>query len=61
SDPRLVVINVAFVGRLPRPVTLAQLKAERAFVDSPLLRQGRLSVVPITEEQWIRILELSGV
>ena len=39
-------------GRLARPVTLAEIKQLAAFADSPLLRQGRLSVVPLTKEQW---------
>jgi predicted RNA-binding protein with PUA-like domain len=61
GDPKLVVIDIRFVGRLPRPVALAELKAEKVFADSPLLRQGRLSVVPLTEEQWGTILERAGV
>jgi predicted RNA-binding protein with PUA-like domain len=32
--------------------TLSEIKAHKAFADSPLLRQGRLSVVPLTDEQW---------
>jgi predicted RNA-binding protein with PUA-like domain len=61
GDPKLVAIDIRFVGRLPRPVPLTELKAQKVFVDSPLLRQGRLSVVPLTEEQWHRVLELAGV
>jgi len=37
---------------LPRPVTLAEVKANKMFKDSPLVRQGRLSVVPLNEEQY---------
>lgn len=37
---------------LPRAVPLAELKATKIFADSPLVRQGRLSVVPLTEEQY---------
>jgi predicted RNA-binding protein with PUA-like domain len=48
----LVVIDVAARGRLPRPVTLADIKAMAEFAQSPLVRQGRLSVVPITVAQW---------
>jgi predicted RNA-binding protein with PUA-like domain len=41
------------VGRAnPKPVTLAEAKANRLFSDSPLVRQGRLSVVPLTEAQF---------
>jgi predicted RNA-binding protein with PUA-like domain len=50
KDPRLVVVDLAPAGRLERPVTLAEIKALPA--GSPLLRQGRLSVVPLTKAQW---------
>jgi predicted RNA-binding protein with PUA-like domain len=36
---------------LPQPVSLQQIKANRLFADSPLVRQGRLSVVPLTPAQ----------
>src|SRR5437762_14366607 len=52
SDPRRVVVDLTPGGRLPRPVSLAEIRALPAFKDSPLLRQGRLSVVPLTKEQW---------
>jgi predicted RNA-binding protein with PUA-like domain len=37
---------------LPKPVTLAEIKANKLFADSPLVRQGRLSVVPLTAAQY---------
>jgi len=37
---------------LPRSVPLSEIKATKLFADSPLVRQGRLSVVPLTEEQY---------
>ena len=41
------------VGKaLARPVSLAEVKANKLFADSPLVRQGRLSVVPLTKEQY---------
>jgi predicted RNA-binding protein with PUA-like domain len=40
------------VGKAVKPVTLAEVKANRLFADSPLVRQGRLSVVPLTAAQW---------
>lgn len=52
KDPRSVVVDLTPGGRLPRPVTLAEIRQLPAFADSPLLRQGRLSVVPLTKEQW---------
>ena len=52
KDPRRVVVDLTPVGRLTRPVTLAEIRGIAAFKDSPLLRQVRLSVVPLTKEQW---------
>jgi predicted RNA-binding protein with PUA-like domain len=37
---------------LAKPVTLAEVKANKLFADSPLVRQGRLSVVPLSKEQY---------
>jgi predicted RNA-binding protein with PUA-like domain len=45
--------------RLPTPVTLADLKADAAFADSPLVKQGRLSVLPITAAQ-AKVIERRG-
>lgn len=62
ADPknaRLTVVDIAAKKALKRPVTLAEMKAEPAFADSPLVSQGRLSFVPITDAQWKRIQELS--
>jgi predicted RNA-binding protein with PUA-like domain len=61
NNPRLIVIDVRARARLPKPVTLAQIKADARFADSPLVRMGRLSVVPLTEEQYAAILEMSGM
>ena len=52
KDPRLAVVDLTPAGRLKRPVTLAEIKAMPVFADSPLVRQGRLSVVPLTAAQW---------
>jgi predicted RNA-binding protein with PUA-like domain len=55
EDPALLVVELAAVRRLPRPVTLREIKADPVFRDSGLVRQGRLSVVPVTEEQFTRL------
>jgi predicted RNA-binding protein with PUA-like domain len=60
SDPKLVVIDIRPLRRLPKPVTLAAVKAEPAFADFALVRQGRLSVVPATEAQWARLLGMAA-
>ncbi len=52
SDPRNPVVKIKAGKPLARPVSLAEMKANKLFADSPLLRQGRLSVVPLTEAQW---------
>ena len=62
ADPKndkLAVIDVRAGAALPRPVTLAAIKADPLFADSPLVRQGRLSFVPLTEQQWKRIHQLA--
>ena len=51
KDKRLPVVDIAPRGRLARPVTLAEIKAQAVFAESPLVRQPRLSVVPLTVEQ----------
>ncbi len=53
-----VCVDVKAGARLAAPVTLAALKAEPAFAGSPLLTQGRLSVVPLTAAQWKVLLKL---
>ena len=60
DDPRLVVIDVKAGERLEHAVRLDVLKANPAFSDSLLVRQGRLSVVPLNDQQYATILELAG-
>ncbi len=48
-------VELAPVRPLAAPVTLSALRAERAFAGSPLLVQGRLSVLPLTAAQWKRV------
>jgi predicted RNA-binding protein with PUA-like domain len=45
-------VRVKAIRPLPRPVPLAEIKVSTLFRDSPLVRQGRLSVVPLSEEQY---------
>jgi predicted RNA-binding protein with PUA-like domain len=59
KDPKLAVIDLRAGAPLARPVTLAQLKAEPLFADSPLVKQGRLSFVPLTDAQWKRVQALA--
>lgn len=52
---RHAVVDVAPVRTLARPVTLAEIKADAAFRTCPLVRISRLSVLPITDQEWQRI------
>lgn len=52
SDPKSPAVTIAAGAALAAPVTLAQLKKDKIFSDSPLLKQGRLSVVPLTLAQY---------
>ena len=61
NNDKVIVIDVRAGARLPKPVTLAQIKADPRFADSPLVKMGRLSVVPLTDQQYAAILELSGM
>lgn len=60
KDPKLVVVDIRAAGRLPQPVPLSVIKADRAFADFALVRMSRLSVVPATPAQWKRLLKLGG-
>ncbi|MBA2919180.1 EVE domain-containing protein [Sphingomonas sp. MAH-20] len=53
-------VAVKPVEKLPRPVTLAEIKAEPRLVKLEMLRQSRLSVTPVREEEWSVILEMAG-
>ena len=59
KDPRLYVVDVEAGERLPRPVTLAEVKANPAFADLGLVRMSRLSVIPVPADLWKRLLGMS--
>jgi predicted RNA-binding protein with PUA-like domain len=52
ADPKNPQVKIKVGKALAKPVTLAGVKANKLFVDSPLVRQGRLSVVPLTAAQY---------
>ena|SRR6202045_3717118 len=52
SDPKSPQVKIKAGKPLPKPVSLAQMKSTSLFADSPLVRQGRLSVVPLTSAQY---------
>jgi predicted RNA-binding protein with PUA-like domain len=59
DDPRLVVVDVKPVRRFDRPVSLAEIKGNPKFADFALVRISRLSVMPVTAQQWAEIERLS--
>jgi len=61
TDPKLVVVDLEADRRLPKPVTLAAVKADPAFADLGLVRMSRLSVIPVPAEQWRRLLQMAGL
>ena len=54
-------VDMKAVAPVKTPVTLAQLKANPEFAEFPLIRQSRLSVMPVSEEHWVAICALAGV
>jgi predicted RNA-binding protein with PUA-like domain len=53
-------VELAPVRPLPKPVTLAQMKADPELADMVVVRQGRLSVSPVKPDEWARILKLAN-
>jgi predicted RNA-binding protein with PUA-like domain len=51
SDAKNPEVKIKAAKPIAKPVTLAEVKANKIFADSPLVRQGRLSVVPLTDAQ----------
>ncbi len=61
DDPRWECVDVKAVKPLPHPVTLEDCKAEPRLSEMALLRQARLSVQPVTENEWRIICEMGGL
>ena len=59
DDDKLVVVDLMPKKKLARPVTLDDIKADKAFAGWDLLRISRLSVVPVPEAMWDHLLELA--
>ena len=57
---KLYAVDVEPVKKLPRPVTLAAIKADKFFESFALVRMSRLSVMPVDDEQWERIVGMSS-
>ena len=62
SDPtgKFVMVDIKAVEGLPHPVTLAAIKAEPRLSEMALMRFSRLSVQPVTDEEWDIVLSMAG-
>ena len=62
ADPsgKLFALDIVPVKRLPRPVTLGEIKADTAFSRFPLVRMSRLSVMPVTDVEWVAVEKIAG-
>jgi predicted RNA-binding protein with PUA-like domain len=58
--PEWVTVRVEPVRKLERPVTLAEIKAEPSLARMELIRQSRLSVAPVREEEWAKVVEMGS-
>ncbi len=62
DDPKgaWVCVDMKTVGPMPKPVSLAAIKADPAFAELALVRQSRLSVMPVSAEHWKKLCKLGG-
>ena len=60
DDPNWVVVDFKPLRKLKKPVTLAQIKADKRLANMDLVRLGRLSVQTVKEEEWNIVLEMAG-
>jgi len=61
ASGRFGMVDVKTIEPMPNPVKLADIKADRALADMPLVKQSRLSVCPVTEAQWAKICAMGGL
>jgi predicted RNA-binding protein with PUA-like domain len=62
DDPKgdWVCVDMKAVGPMPKPVTLAAIKADPSLADFALVRMSRLSVMPVSAEQWKKLSRMGG-
>ena len=60
KDGKLYAVDVEPVKKLKNPVTLAAIKGDKAFATFILTRMPRLSVMPVNDDEWARILKMAG-
>lgn len=56
---KLFAVDVGPVKKLPKPVTLASIKADKSFATFALVRMSRLSVMPVSDDEWTRIEKMA--
>lgn len=56
-----VVVDLAPVKKMKKPVSLQQMKADKRLAEMKLIKIGRLSVSPVTESEWKAVMELGGM
>jgi predicted RNA-binding protein with PUA-like domain len=61
GNPKIFIFDIKPKRRLPKPVTLEQIKADKRFNDSRIVKEARLSVQPVPEKIWNAILQMSGL
>ncbi|WP_372800305.1 EVE domain-containing protein [Paracoccus seriniphilus] len=61
SDPKWECVDIKAVKRLPRAISLEEAKAEPRLKDMVLVNNSRLSVQPVSDEEWAVIMELAGL
>ena len=61
KDPKLAVVDIEVDQRLPRTVSLAEIKADPSFAELGLVRAPRLSVMPVPDTQWKKLLQMAGL
>ena len=59
ASGKLSVVDIVPDTKLARPVTLAEIKADKAFASFPLVRMSRLSVMPVSDAEWAKIEAMS--
>jgi predicted RNA-binding protein with PUA-like domain len=60
ASGKFAVVDIAPVRKLKRPVTLREIKGDPAFKTFPLVRISRLSVMPVSDDEWKRIEQMAG-
>lgn len=60
TDGRWVCVDMRAIGPMPHPVTLAAMKADPDLADLALIRQSRLSVVPVSDVHWGHLCRMGG-